>query len=314
MVAVTNMPDTQDLEVVRALAPADLGRVRDGGVLLYEDAELSRAVFEVAKSFVGTRAKEFFGVAIPDDLAQLHTALTRAQMAEIVRRAHSFRKDTMGIPRALAASLSRAGSAERVLISYNEHLRLIPPDDAAKTSGVPAHRDSWYSLPKEAVNVWIPCTDAPGVGLYPQWFGKKLSVGYRDEATHHHRVKSVDMTKEPMLAPRVPVGSCLLFCGNQLHRSRPNDSRVTRVSLDYRLLDVVGLAPSLRLHEFVFADLLLERPTEFEWMHYATQARLKRTNRKIWFTRGLTGSRRPKIAVTRFGRLLKNSLPGVFYS
>lgn len=309
---VSHAPDA-GLPVVRSFTPGVMRDVREGKVYLYEDGELFRAIEEITLRFVGERARDWFGVEAGADLARLHERLTRQQMAEIVRRAHTRRRDIAGIPLAVSKSIARDGLADRTLVSFNEHLRLIPPDEGTKTSGVPAHRDSWYSLPKETVNVWMPCTRAPGVGLYPQFFGRRVSIGWREKETHHHKVKGIDFANEPMLAPDVEPGRSLLFCGNQLHRSRPNDSAVTRVSWDYRLLDVEGTAPSLRLHEFVFVDLLLQRPEEPDWFHAETQTRLRKSHRRLWVARGLTGSRRPKLPITKLGRTLKNALPGVFY-
>ena len=318
MQARSPVPNASDagLPVVNSFTATVMRDVREGKVYLYEDDELFRAIEAITIRFVRERAADWFGIETGEaagSLALLHQKLTRAQMAEIVRRAHTRRRDIAGIPLAVAKSIARDGLADRTLVSFNEHLRLIPPDEAGKTSGVPAHRDSWYSLPKETVNVWMPCTRAPGVGLYPQFFGKRVSIGWREAATHHHKVKGIDFANEPMLAPEVEPGRSLLFCGNQLHRSRPNDSAVTRVSWDYRLLDVEGTSPSLRLHEFVFVDLLLQRPEEPQWFHAQTQARLRKTHRSLWMARGLTGSRRPKLPFTKLGRTIKNALPGVFY-
>lgn len=297
-----------------AISADVMHRVSRGEVCVYEDATLHREIDAFTREFLAKRASELFSTKIGGELERLHESLDRAGMALIVKRAHEHRRELMAIPRFIAGALARAGLSGKVLLSYNEHLRLIPPEEPGKvTLGVPPHRDSWYSLPAEAVNVWIPCTIAPGVALYPQFFGRKIAVGHKDPANKHHRVSGIDFASEPITSPPLALGQALLFCGNHLHRSRLNDSLVTRISWDYRMLLLDDVRPSLRLHEFVYADLFLEGEEDPRRLHALTQRRLRRERPSLWAARGLTGGR-PKLPFTKLGRALKNAFPGTFYS
>lgn len=292
-----------------------LTEVRLGRLVTYADPVMASEIQAFTREFVARRAQEQFGVAVRGPLDGLHRELSREQMALIVKKAHTQRAALMALPLAIARAVERSGLADRVLISFNEHLRLIPPEaPGVKTLGVPPHRDSWYSLPKESINVWIPCTAAPGIAVYAKHFGVRLKVGHRDPANKHHRVKGIDFSLEQPVHPEVAPGEALLFSGNHLHRSRLNESDATRVSWDYRMLLVDTLAPSLRLHEFVFVDLLLADPADLPRMHRETQKRLRARSFSLWAYRTLSGSRRPKLPFTRLGRAVKNAFPGVFYS
>lgn len=132
----------------------------------------------------------------------------------------------------------------------------------AKTVYVP-HRDTWYAHPPGLVTGWIPLHDLPAEQtfvFYPESFdrpapndsetfdygawtreGPSLKIGWQDRwAGARARYPS----QTGLFDPGAPVGfACLraqnlLFSGAHLHRTLPQDSGLTRFSLDVRFVDL----------------------------------------------------------------------------
>ena len=121
----------------------------------------------------------------------------------------------------------------------------------------PAHRDTWYSAPACQINWWIPIfpiTPDNAMAFHPRYFNEPVennSGGYNyyrhnaqgrgahlAKTTRETRVmpEATGIDMHPQIRVVAPAGSILLFSGAQLHSSVPNDSGVTRFSIDFRTI------------------------------------------------------------------------------
>jgi hypothetical protein len=145
-------------------------------------------------------------------------------------------------------------------------LRVVP-HGGYLSSGVSyaykAHRDIWYSSPTAQVNWWMPVLDVtpqramsmlPGYWArplansssqfdYAEWcqVGRQLATeqGKVDTRKHPLPQESVDLESEVRIAGT--RGDMLLFSAAQLHATAPNDSGVTRFSIDFRTVSLSDL-------------------------------------------------------------------------
>jgi hypothetical protein len=121
------------------------------------------------------------------------------------------------------------------------------------------HRDTWYSAPPCQINWWLPIFEIDErntLAFHPHYWDhpvKNGSASYdyerwnaesRHNAAQHIKTDTRVQPKpeEPMdLDPQFrfvgPPGSILLFAAAQMHSSVPNDSGVTRCSIDFRTVN-----------------------------------------------------------------------------
>ncbi|MEM7247676.1 MAG: hypothetical protein AAF533_20230 [Acidobacteriota bacterium] len=255
-----------------------LREVLDGALYRVPAPELTRDLRDFTLEYLKRSAKERFDVQLPDELDTLHEHLSPPQLAELYEGTYAWEGSLTEPPRLIARWLDQAGLASTILLGFKEHLRLVSPGkELLSTLRVAAHRDSWYCLPADAINVWIPCTqNLAGVGLNPTLFRSELSVGPIDPDTRHNAILDRDLHDEPVIESRCPFGEVFLFCSNQLHFSMPNPGPGMRVSWDYRLLFANECRPNQRLGEFVHADSLLESDGA------PSRSTRYRTSRRMW--------------------------------
>jgi hypothetical protein len=118
------------------------------------------------------------------------------------------------------------------------------------------HRDTWYSAAQAQINWWFPIYEMDpdnGMAFYPRHFANAVpnsshTYNYyrwnkenRAAATQQigtdARVQprlTADVDLEPQLRVVTPVGSIIMFSGQQLHATVPNTTEVTRYSIDFR--------------------------------------------------------------------------------
>lgn len=123
-----------------------------------------------------------------------------------------------------------------------------------------AHRDTWYSAPFCQLNWWIPIYPVVPenvMAFHPRYWSNPVRNGSRrynyyewnktsrQSAAEHIKTDTRDQPKpeEPIeLEPQVrvvpEVGGVMLFSGNQLHSTVPNNSGRTRFSIDFRTVNV----------------------------------------------------------------------------
>lgn len=142
-------------------------------------------------------------------------------------------------------------------------LRTSTSDDYL-TSGIAfafhPHRDTWYAAPMSQINWWLPVYDIDadnGLAIHPQYWERPLKNGSRhydyhewqrtsrkEAAEHVKRDTRKQPTPEenveldPQLRPVCPVGGVVQFSAAQLHSSVPNASGRTRVSIDFRTVNL----------------------------------------------------------------------------
>lgn len=125
------------------------------------------------------------------------------------------------------------------------------------------HRDTWYSAPLCQLNWWMPVFDIESgnsMAFHPKYWNKAVKNGSRtynyQEWNEKNRFIAAQQVKtdtrvqpkpeEPMeLDPQVRVianvGGILIFSGAQMHSTVPNDTGMTRFSIDFRTVNVDDL-------------------------------------------------------------------------
>jgi hypothetical protein len=128
----------------------------------------------------------------------------------------------------------------------------------------PPHRDMWYAAPPQQLNWWFPVypvDPANGMALHPRYFDEPVPNNsadfnyYRcnierataatmigtDTRVRPGTLDPLDSSDELRLVP--PVGGVLMFSPQHLHSSLPNETGLTRCSVDFRTVhrgDVEG--------------------------------------------------------------------------
>ena len=137
------------------------------------------------------------------------------------------------------------------------------------TSGVgyafPMHRDTWWAAPMQQINWWLPIFDiesANTMAFHPAWWNRAIenSSGEFDYYEYNRvargaaakQVKQdtrpqprITLDPPPVDTPSVklvaPVGGAILFSGQQLHSTVPNESGRTRFSIDFRTINIADV-------------------------------------------------------------------------
>jgi hypothetical protein len=126
------------------------------------------------------------------------------------------------------------------------------------------HRDTWYSAPFNQLNWWMPVYEVQPenvMAFHPRYWSQPVRNGSseynyyvwnkisRGSAAQHIKT---DTRKQPFaeetveLDPQIrivsSVGGMLQFSGAQLHSTVPNDSGLTRFSIDFRTVNYDDVA------------------------------------------------------------------------
>jgi hypothetical protein len=145
-------------------------------------------------------------------------------------------------------------------------LRVVPHGDYL-SSGVSyaykAHRDIWYSSPTAQVNWWMPVYDITAdraMSFFPEYWdsavpnssadfdygewcrvGRTMATSQVKEDTRKHPLPlaAVDTRSELRIAGT--KGDAILFSAAQLHSTAPNQSGLTRFSIDFRTINLSDL-------------------------------------------------------------------------
>jgi hypothetical protein len=126
-----------------------------------------------------------------------------------------------------------------------------------------AHRDTWFSAPRQQLNWWLPVyaiESENSMAFHPQYFDEAIrnsSAGYnyeewsktgRKQAAKQvtQETRKQPQPEEPLeLEPDVrvvtPPGGTLVFSAAQLHSTVPNTTSRTRFSIDFRTVNVDDL-------------------------------------------------------------------------
>tara|TARA_B100001059_G_scaffold236364_1_gene286426 strand:+ start:650 stop:1576 length:927 start_codon:yes stop_codon:yes gene_type:complete len=291
-----------------------LRNVLDGAIYKIPSFELSKQLRLFTHGYLSNLAESKLGKSFPTELEKANDFLDSKELKELLDTTYESKGDIETPARLIAKFLQDRQLADKVLIDFKEHLRIVGPGgNLRQTHRVPPHRDSFYSLPKEGINFWIPCTDAPfGVSVYPQLFKTHLRVGKIDSATSHHKILEPDLSIEPATNLGCDFGYTFLFSGDHLHESTVNESNRTRISWDYRLVLTEAIRPGLRIGDFINADLMIDESYNREIALKETRTRLRMSKKHITaLFHGIENSGLNRY-VQKY-RKLKDYAPGVFY-
>jgi hypothetical protein len=125
------------------------------------------------------------------------------------------------------------------------------------------HRDCWYSAPFAQQNFWMPVygvTRENALAFHPRYWIEPVPNGSRKynyaewnrvsrfaaaeqigTDTREQPKPEVEIDLDPQVRPIPPVGGMLVFSGAQLHSSIPNTSGKTRISIDFRVVNLDDL-------------------------------------------------------------------------
>jgi hypothetical protein len=152
-------------------------------------------------------------------------------------------------------------------------LRIVPAGGYL-SSGVSyaykAHRDIWYASPTAQVNWWMPVfavTGARAMSFYSEYWhtplpnssadfdygewcsvGRKMATSQIKEDTRKHPLPKNDPDPASELRLCGTKGDMILFSASQLHATAPNESDVTRFSIDFRTVALSDLASGRGAH------------------------------------------------------------------
>jgi hypothetical protein len=121
------------------------------------------------------------------------------------------------------------------------------------------HRDTWYSAPMCQINWWLPVYEiepSNAMAFHPAYWSQPVRNGSRKYDYHEwnrtSRYSAAQQIKEdkreqpkpeepialdPQIRLLPPVGGMILFSGAQMHSTVPNESGVTRFSIDFRTVN-----------------------------------------------------------------------------
>jgi len=208
--------------------------------------------------------KELEALFHPHDPQQAHRHFSPEQLAEMLS---AWKPRFMRLEESLRLSkeiLSQIG-----FDPLTTHFDFLKPRTSYPvghlTTGIayafPWHRDTWYAAARQQINLWFPIWDVRpdnAMGFDPAGFGQRVPNNssefdyYRRNVERQSLAKVVgkDTRSQPgaidwqvghedilLISP----GQILLFSADQLHRSIPNTSGLSRYSVDYRIVDITDI-------------------------------------------------------------------------
>jgi len=234
-------------------------RIYDGDLYVYSANEHSTALVEIARKLI---AEHFPGVD-PRTAQHQYDVKDFAKILSKLKPAFIHHPDCKVImPRMLDALGCNLDD------TYFDipRMRSSTSDDYL-TSGIAyafhPHRDTWYSAPMCQINWWLPIFEVEGgnaMAFHPNYFAR--SVNNNSEIYNYQewnakmRFNAVDhvgkderpqpksqeaLALEPMTVVVTPPGGMMLFSAAQLHSSIPNQTGVTRFSIDFRVVNLPDL-------------------------------------------------------------------------
>jgi hypothetical protein len=197
--------------------------------------------------------------AFDDDLRTLHLRWLPAASWERTCAARRALADDTHAHAAAAELALTLGFARSTLAFDRPRLRVVEPGAHRRVTArraFYAHRDTWYGSPRAQVNVWIPLFDVDerdSFATYPEAFGKAVD---NDSASFDYGAftQGGGFQSQEMLATTYPrclgappgepvrvrarAGEVVAFSPAHLHATTPNETVLTRFSVDVRFVDV----------------------------------------------------------------------------
>ena len=125
------------------------------------------------------------------------------------------------------------------------------------------HRDTWFSAPYAQLNWWLPVYEveaANSMAFHPRYFdspvknssaiydydewsrtGRKQAAQQISKETRQQPEPEEPLELDPDLRVVTPVGGVLIFSGAQMHSTVPNTTGRTRLSIDFRTVNIDDL-------------------------------------------------------------------------
>jgi hypothetical protein len=204
-------------------------------------------------------ARDHARAAFECDLQRLHERFSPAQVWE----------RTCAARRALAADRRALEAASELALSFGfvrgslamdaPRLRVVEPGAhtrQAATRAFYAHRDTWYGCSRAQLNVWIPLYDVDerdSLALYTCLLGVPV-MNDSDAFDYAAFASEGGFQSASLLAStyprcletlpdeahriRAPADSVVVFSAAHLHRTTPNETGRTRLSVDVRFVDL----------------------------------------------------------------------------
>ena len=126
------------------------------------------------------------------------------------------------------------------------------------------HRDTWYSAPQSQINWWLPVRDVQPDNVmafhlrywdqpirngshdydYEEWtqVGRKSAATQIGKDTRRQPHPEEPFELDPQLRVICPVGGVIAFSAAHMHSSVPNTTDRTRLSIDFRTVNLDALA------------------------------------------------------------------------
>lgn len=128
----------------------------------------------------------------------------------------------------------------------------------AAANSYTAHRDTWYANPQNQINIWIPFFDVEenqGFTFFPSFWNKATEndsheFNYKEwtETTGFQAAENINNAKYPSVSGLIQdpqeiklqckAGDMVIFAAHHLHQSCQNTSGRTRLSVDFRIVDI----------------------------------------------------------------------------
>jgi len=125
---------------------------------------------------------------------------------------------------------------KKYLIQRHPTLRIVEPNQAKKTRRLAFHQDNWVGSGNGLRTIWMPltrCYSTNSLQMLPLDISHKLSKEYDETWT-------LEKFENECLNHSFPVsldyGQCHLFLQEHIHGNVNNDTDITRVSMDMRIL------------------------------------------------------------------------------
>ena len=227
-----------------------------GQIFMYSPTPGSLALIDFAKSML----HEAFGPLNPET-AQFHMDVEKyaAILADLKPRFihHPKSKELLrGILEDLRCDLERT--------FFDVPRMRTSTSDNYLTTGIAfafhPHRDTWYSAPFSQINYWMPIYPlAPenAMAFHPQYWSRAVRNSSRDynyaEWNRTGRQSAAQQIKkdtrkqpepkepidlDPQIRLLLPPGGIIVFSAAQMHSSVPNNSGRTRLSIDFRTVNL----------------------------------------------------------------------------
>ncbi len=249
------------MSIVRINPSMDNSALRE---LLFSGELILFTELSMVKELVNHTRRELESLFHPHDPQQAHVHFSPSELAEMLS---AWKPRFMRLPESLR--LSKAVLTEIGFSPSTTHYDFLKPRTSYPvghlTTGIayafPWHRDTWYAAARQQINLWFPIWDVRpdnAMGFDPGGFAQKVpnnshEFDYYRRNVERQSLASVtgkDVRAQPgaidwqvahedilLIAP----GQILLFSADQLHRSIPNTSGLSRYSVDYRVVDVTDI-------------------------------------------------------------------------